>query len=66
MDIINNDIDKIEITSVKQWTTEAIINEMEERRKVKTTNAKEYKGLNNHPRKETDRAKEVRVYMEGI
>jgi hypothetical protein len=42
----------------KKWTTQVMINKMEERRKVKITNVK-YRRLNNQLRRETDRAKEV-------
>ena len=39
-----------------------MIKKMEEKRKAKTINVKEYRRLNNQLRRETDRAKEV--YME--
>ena len=41
LDILNNDIGKMEIA----WIIEAIIKKMEERRKAKTTNIKEYRRL---------------------
>ena len=45
-------------------TTNFIINKIMEKRKVKTTNFKQYRRLNNQLRRETDRDKEV--YMEEI
>jgi hypothetical protein len=45
--ILNNDIGKMEIAPIKPWITQAIINKIEERRKAKTTNVKEYTKLNN-------------------
>ena len=47
---------------ISPWITEAMIKKMEERRKAKTTNIKGYRRLNNKLRRETDRAKEVRIY----
>ena len=38
LDILINDIDKMEIPPRKSWITEAMIKKMEERRKAKTTN----------------------------
>jgi hypothetical protein len=46
LDILNNDIGKMEITSRKCRITEAMIKKMEERRKEKTTNVKECRRLN--------------------
>ena len=54
----------MEITPRKTWITETMIKKMEERRKVKTTNVKQYRRLNNQLRRETDKAKEV--YMEEL
>ena len=54
----------MEITPRKLWITEAMIKKMEKRRKAKTTNVNEYKGLNNQLRRETGTAK--KVYMEEI
>jgi hypothetical protein len=58
LDILNNDIGKMEIAPRKPWITEATIKKMEQRRIAKTTT------INNQLRRETDRAKEV--YMEVI
>ena len=55
-DILNNAIGKME--------TETMIKKMEERRKEKTTNVKEYRRLNDQLRRGTDRAKVV--YIEDI
>ena len=46
LDILNNDIGKMEIAPRKPWITEAIIKKMEERRIAKSTNIKEYRRLN--------------------
>ena len=54
----------MEIAPRKPWITEAMIKKMGKRRIAETTNAKEYRRLNNQLRRETDRAKEV--YMEEI
>jgi hypothetical protein len=59
LDILNNDIGKMEIAPRKPWITEALIKKMKERRIAKTTNIKEYRRFNNQLRRETDRAKEV-------
>ena len=64
LDSLNNDTGKMESAPRKPWITEAMIKILEERRTAKTTNFKEYRRLNNEPRRETDRAKEV--YMEEI
>ena len=64
LDILNNDIGRMEIAPRKPWITEAMIKKMEERRIAKTTVVKEYRRLDNQLRRETDRAKEV--YMEEI
>ena len=64
LDILNNDIGKIEIAARKPWIAEAMIKKMEKGRIAKTTNVKEYRRLNNQLRRETDRAKEV--YMEEM
>ena len=53
----------MEIAPRKPWISEALIKKMEKRRIAKTTNANEYRSLNNQLR-ETDRAKEV--YMQEI
>ena len=63
LDILNNDISKMEIAPRKPWVTEAMIKKMEKRRRIaKTTNIKEYARLNNQLRR--NRAYEV--YMEQI
>ena len=41
LDILNNDIGKMEIPPRNSWVTEAMIKKMEERRIAKTTNIKE-------------------------
>jgi hypothetical protein len=41
VDILNNDIGKMELAPRKPWITEAMINKMEKRRIAKTTNVKE-------------------------
>jgi len=64
LDILNNDINKMEIAPRKAWITEAMMKKMEERRIAKITNIKEYRRLNNQLRREIDRAK--KVYMEEI
>ena len=64
--ILNNDIGKIEIAPTKQWTTQTMINNMEERRKAKTIDAIEYRRLNNQLRKETDRAKDIYMVCDKI
>ena len=64
LDILNNDIGKMEIASRKPWITEAMIKKMEERRIAKTTNIKDYRKLKNQLRRETGRAKEV--YMQKL
>ena len=64
LDILNNDIGKMEIEPRKPRITEALINKMETRRIAKTTNVKAYRRLNNQLRRETDRDKEV--YMGAI
>ena len=64
LDVLNNDIGKMEIEPRKPWITETMIKKMEERRIAKTTNIKAYRKLNNQLRRKTERAKEV--YMEEI
>ena len=56
LDILNNDIGKMEIAPRKPWITEEMIKKMEERRIAKTTNIKEYRRLNNQLRRETDKS----------
>ena len=41
LDILRNDIGKMEIAPRKPWITEAMIKKMEEKTKAKTTNVKE-------------------------
>ena len=64
LDILNNDIDKVERAPRKPWITATNIKKMEERREAKATKVKKYRRPNNQLRRETDRAKEV--YMEEI
>ena len=64
LDILNNDIGKVEIAPRKPWITEAMIKKMEERSLAKTTNIKKYRRLNNQLTRETDRVK--KVYVEEI
>ena len=64
LDILNNDIGKMERSPRKLCITEAMIQKMDRKRKAKTTKFKEYRRLNNQLRRETDRAEEV--YMEQI
>ena len=59
MDILNNDIDKMEIAPRKPWITQAVIKTMKERRELKTKDCKEYGRLSNQLRRETDRVKEM-------
>ena len=47
LDILNNDIGKIEIAPSKPWITEAMIKKMEKKRIAKTTNIKECRRINN-------------------
>ena len=65
LDILNNDIGKIEIAPRKPWITEAMIKNMEERRIAKTTNIKEYRWLNNQLRRETDSVKKYGKNVRG-
>ena len=66
LDILNNDIGKIEIAPRKLWIPEAMIKKMEERGIAKTTNVKKYRRLNNQLRRKSDRAKEdMRSYNGG-
>ena len=58
LDILNNDIGKIEIAPRKPWLTEAMVKKMEERI-VKTSNIKGYRRLYNQLRRETGRTKEI-------
>ena len=46
LDILNNDIGKMEIAPRKPWITETMTKKMEETRIAKNTNIKEYKMLN--------------------
>ena len=64
LDILNNNIGKMEIAPRKPRITEAMVKKMEERRIAKTKNVKEYRRLNNQLRRKTGRVKEI--YMEGI
>ena len=57
LDILNNDIGKMETAPRKLLITEAMIKKMEERRIAKTTSIKDYRRLNNQLRRETERAK---------
>ena len=41
LDILNNDIGKMEIAPRKPWITEAMINKVEERRKLQTSKSTE-------------------------
>ena len=54
----------MKIAPRKPWITEAMINKMDERKKAKTKKVKEYRRLNNQPRRETKRVKEV--YMKKL
>jgi hypothetical protein len=47
LDILNNDIGKMEIVQRKPWITQAMIYKMKERRKTKITDFKEYRKFNN-------------------
>ena len=47
MDILSNDICKMEITPRKQWITKVMFKKMEETRKTNTTNIKLYRRLDN-------------------
>ena len=57
LDMLNNDIDKMEIAPKNPCIIEATIKKMEQRRKIKITNVNAYRSLNNHLRRETERAK---------
>ena len=57
LDVLNNDIGKMVIGPTKSWITEIMIKELEERRKVKITNIKEYRRLNNQLKRKTEIAK---------
>ena len=57
LDILNNNMGKMEIAPRKPWITEAMIKKMEERRIAKPRNIQEYRRFNNQLRRENDRAK---------
>ena len=61
MDILNNNIGKMEIAPRKPWVTKAMINKMPKRRKLKTTKVKVYTGLDNQLRRETDRSNKANM-----
>jgi hypothetical protein len=57
--ILNNDIGKMEIAPRKPWITKAMLNKMEKKRIAKITNTIECRRLNNQPRREFERTKEI-------
>jgi hypothetical protein len=58
LDVLGNNIGKVEKKAKKPWITTEMMKKMEERRRYKNTNIEKYKKLNNELRRETDKAKE--------